>query len=227
MGFNFVLGPAGAIGIICGLVAMVTLLPVLLVVLGRWVFWPRIPRPGDLRPANESFWSRLGARIARHPRLVWAGSALVLAALACGRIGIRTGLDGSHQVVGHPGSIAGQQALAEHFHADRVDYNIFLVSRIRQAAAEEGHRAGVLTGLTVTGGVITSAGAVLAATFLALTRAPQVAFIEIGLLVAIGVLIDTFVVRSVLVPALALDAGDSFWWPGRTYKGTVRARITS
>ena len=71
----------------------------------------------------------------------------------------------------------------------------------------------MLSGLAVTGGVITSAGAVLAATFLALTRAPQVAFIEIGVLVAVGVLLDTLLVRSILVPALALDVGRAFWWP--------------
>ncbi|MFB7532912.1 MMPL family transporter [Streptomyces sp. NPDC056178] len=96
-----------------------------------------------------------------------------------------------------------------------VDYNIFLVHRIREDVRHHGHRAGVLSALTATGGVITGAGAVLAATFAALTSAPQVAFIEIGVVVAIGVLIDTFLVRSVLVPALALDVGPAFWWPGR------------
>jgi RND superfamily putative drug exporter len=96
-----------------------------------------------------------------------------------------------------------------------VDYNIFLIHRIREEVGHRGHRAGVLSGLTSTGGVITSAGAVLAATFAALTTAPQVAFIEIGIVVAVGVLIDTFLVRSVLVPALALDVGRPFWWPGR------------
>lgn len=101
-----------------------------------------------------------------------------------------------------------------------VDYNIFLLSRIRQEALRHGHRAGVLSGLAVTGGVITSAGAVLAVTFLALTRAPQVAFIEIGVLVAVGVLIDTFLVRPILVPALMLDVGRVFWWPGRMARGT-------
>lgn len=391
VGFNFVLGPIGAVGILCGLLAMATLLPALLVLLGRWVFWPRIPRPGHQRPSAESPWARLGARIVRRPRTVWVGAVLVLAALACATVGIRTGLDDSHQFVGHPGSIVGQQELTDHFHADRsypvqvvvnasatdqtsravegvrgvssvqpakrstdgslaridavlvyppdsaeaydtvrhiravthdlpgadahvggstalaadkaqaqahdrkvvmplvlavvfvvlvlllralvaplllmasvvlsylaglgatwllidhvmrfqgaddqlvligflflvalgVDYNIFLVSRIQQVAAEQGHRAGVLAGVTITGGVITSAGAVLAATFLALTLAPQVAFIEIGVLVAVGVLIDTFVVRSVLVPALAFDVGHRFWWPGRLSRGPVAAR---
>ncbi|WP_229322895.1 MMPL family transporter [Streptomyces sp. UNOC14_S4] len=85
-----------------------------------------------------------------------------------------------------------------------VDYNIFLIHRIREEVGVLGHKAGVLSGLTSTGGVITSAGAVLTATFAALTSAPRVAFVEIGVVVAIGVLIDTFLVRSVLVPALSL-----------------------
>lgn len=96
-----------------------------------------------------------------------------------------------------------------------VDYNIFLISRIREESARLGHRAGVLRGLAVTGGVISSAGAVLAATFGALAVLPLVMLVELGVLVAVGVLLDTFLVRSVLVPALALDAGPRFWWPGR------------
>ncbi len=96
-----------------------------------------------------------------------------------------------------------------------VDYNIFLVSRIREEARRHGHRLGVLRGLGMTGGVITSAGIVLAATFCVLLLAPLVAFVEIGFVVALGVLIDTLLVRSVLVPALALDAGRWFWWPAR------------
>lgn len=94
-----------------------------------------------------------------------------------------------------------------------ADYNIFLISRIREEYEQRPHAAAVLTGLTATGGVITGAGAVLAATFAALTAAPQVAFIQIGTLVALGVLIDTCLVRSILVPALALDTARTFWWP--------------
>ena len=96
-----------------------------------------------------------------------------------------------------------------------VDYNIFLVSRVRQEAARYGHREGVVRGLTVTGGVITSAGVVLAATFAVLMLAPFVAFIQIGFVVAVGVLVDTLLVRSLLVPALMLDVGGRFWWPAR------------
>ncbi|MGW1084996.1 MMPL family transporter [Streptomyces sp. NPDC002596] len=383
VGFNYTLGPAGAIAIICGLAAMTTLFPAVLVILGRWVFWPNVPRAGvAAKNANHRLWDRVGGRISRRPRLVWIGSALVLTVLALGSLGLKTGLDDEHLIVGKPGSIAGQELLADHYPAgqsrpaeviskagaapavaaalkgidgvaevaapekstdgtlastravlkdspdsaaaartvdrirtavhavpgadaqvggptamaqekteaqahDRkvviplvlavvflilvvllralvaplllmatvvlsyfaalgiswqlfqhvlgfpavdiqvmligflflvalgVDYNIFLIHRIREEVGHRGHRAGVLSGLTSTGGVITSAGAVLAATFAALTTAPQVAFIEIGIVVAIGVLIDTFLVRSVLVPALALDVGHTFWWPGR------------
>ncbi|HEX6520479.1 MAG TPA: MMPL family transporter [Streptosporangiaceae bacterium] len=388
MGFNYALAPAGAIGILCGLVAMTTLLPALLVILGRWVFWPRIPHAGEPDPLAQSLWTRLGSRIVRRPRTIWVGTVLVLGALAFGALGLRTGLDNEHMFVGHPGSLVGQQMLAEHYHAgqgnpvevvaapaaadqvlpairgvpdvaqvlspdhstdgqlirvnavlsvpsdsqaattavtrirtavgaipganayvggataqsmdkaqaqahDRrtviplviivvfavlvvllqalvgpllliltvllsyfsalgiswllfehvfgfpavdvqlmlvgflflvalgVDYNIFLVSRIRQEVARLGHRAGVLSGLAATGGVITSAGVVLAATFSSLGTAPQVAFIEIGVIVAVGVLIDTFLVRSVLVPALALDVGRAFWWPRRRSRDPV------
>lgn len=394
MGFNYVLGPAGAIGVLCGLATMITLLPALLVVLGRWVFWPRIPRAGDPDPIAQSLWTRMGSRIVRRPRTIWVGSVLVLGAFALGALGLKTGLDNEHRFVGHPGSIVGEQMLADHYHAgqtnpvqvvaapaaadqvvnavrgvpgvaqmlppehstdgtlirvgavlsvpsdsqaattavtriraavgaipgadarvggatakdkdkaaaqahDRrtviplvvvvvfavlavllgalvgpllliltvllsyftalgigwllfahvfhfgavddqlmltglvflvalgVDYNIFLISRIRQEVARVGHRAGVLGGLAATGGVITSAGAVLAATFAALGTAPQVAFIEIGILVAVGVLIDTFLVRSVLVPALALDVGCAFWWPGRLAHNNVTEIVTS
>ncbi len=389
MGFNYVLGPTGAIGVLCGLIAMTTLLPALLVILGRWVFWPRIPHNGDPDAPAGTLWARVGARIVRRPRTVWVGACLVLGAVALGSLGLKTGLNNEHLYVSHPGSIVGQQMLTAHYRAgqsnpvqvvtapadaDRVaaairgvpgvaqvqppvratdgqlslvqavlsepsdsaaaatavtriravtaaipgadakvggatalsmdkaqaqahdrrvviplvlivvlvvlglllqalvapllliltvllsffaalgaswllfqhvfgfpavdvqlmlvgflflvalgtDYNIFLISRIRQEVGRHGHRAGVLGGLTVTGGVITSAGAVLAATFAALTSAPQVAFIQVGILVAVGVLIDTFLVRSVLVPALVLDTGRGFWWPSRLARHPVR-----
>ena len=379
MGFNYTLGPAGAVAVLAAFAVMVTLLPALLVILGRWVFWPVVPRPGGA-PRRNRGWHAVGVAVSGRPRLVWVASALVLGVLACGSLGMRTGLDDAHRFAGTPESIAGQRLLAEHFGArtdrpvhvvvepatvnavttalravpgvvevapavaaldgtrsridatvadppdspaaaatvdsiraavhavpgagalvggataigqattaaqahDRrvviplvlvvvflvlmlllrafvasallmatvvgsyfaalgaawfafrhvfgfaamdiqvmligflflvalgVDYNIFLVSRIRQEVARHGHRDGVLRGLSVTGGVITSAGVVLAATFAVLLLAPYVAFIEIGFVVAVGVLIDTLLVRSVLVPALALDVGGRFWWP--------------
>jgi len=94
-----------------------------------------------------------------------------------------------------------------------VDYNIFLVSRAREETEKYGTEKGMLRALAVTGGVITSAGIVLAGTFAVLGALPLTFLTEIGFVVAFGVLLDTFLVRSVLVPAAALTVGDSFWWP--------------
>jgi RND superfamily putative drug exporter len=380
MGFNYALGPDGAIGVLCGLVAMTTLLPAILVILGRWVFWPFVPHHGTEEPAHRSLWGRIGRRVAKRPRIVWLSTALVLGVVSLGALGLQTGLDNEHRIRTTPGSVAGQRLLAAHYPAgesrpvqvvadapaaaavtaslrdvrgvaqvrpaesstdgaqvkvpavltdptgstgaaatvDRVrdavhavaganalvgggsastvdqdraqahdrrvviplvlvvvftvlilllrglvapllliatvvlsffsalgaswllfshlfdfpaldvqvplmgflflvalgvDYNIFLVARIREETIQYGHQAGVLRGLAVTGGVISSAGLVLAATFGALAVLPLVFLVEIGILVALGVLLDTFLVRSVLVPALALDVGPAFWWP--------------
>ena len=96
-----------------------------------------------------------------------------------------------------------------------IDYNIFLMTRVREESIRSGTRRGALTGLAATGGVITSAGLVLAGTFAALGTLPMVAFAEIGIAVALGVIIDTVVVRSILVGALNLDLGRHIWWPGK------------
>lgn len=96
-----------------------------------------------------------------------------------------------------------------------VDYNIFLMSRVREESLRHGAREGVLRGLVSTGGVITSAGVVLAATFAALGVIPLAFLAQIAFIVAFGVLLDTLVVRSLLVPALTLDLGPVAWWPGR------------
>ncbi|MBM7442744.1 MMPL family transporter [Streptomyces sp. HB132] len=95
-----------------------------------------------------------------------------------------------------------------------VDYNIFLMSRVREESLIHGTRQGVLRGLTTTGGVITSAGVVLAATFAALGVIPLAFLVQIAFIVAFGVLLDTLVVRSLLVPALVMDIGRTAWWPG-------------
>jgi len=94
-----------------------------------------------------------------------------------------------------------------------IDYNIFLMTRVREEAQLHGTRRGTLKGLAVTGGVITSAGVVLAATFSALGVLPLVPFAELGFAVAFGVLLDTLVVRSLLVPALVHELDDKVWWP--------------
>jgi RND superfamily putative drug exporter len=94
-----------------------------------------------------------------------------------------------------------------------VDYNIFLIARAREETIAHGSEQGILRALAVTGGVITSAGIVLAGTFSVLAVLPLTFLTEIGFVVAFGVLLDTFLVRSVLVPAIALALGDRFWWP--------------
>jgi RND superfamily putative drug exporter len=96
-----------------------------------------------------------------------------------------------------------------------VDYNIFLVARAREDAARHGTAEGMHRALASTGSVITSAGLVLAGTFSILTLIPFVGLIQLGAIIAFGVLLDTFFVRSVIVPALVWDAGERVWWPGR------------
>jgi RND superfamily putative drug exporter len=96
-----------------------------------------------------------------------------------------------------------------------VDYNIFLMTRVREESLRIGTRPGILRGLGVTGGVITSAGVVLAATFAALGVIPILFLAQIAFVVAFGVLLDTVLVRSLLIPALAFDIGPRIWWPSR------------
>jgi RND superfamily putative drug exporter len=104
-----------------------------------------------------------------------------------------------------------------------VDYNIFLIARAREETLAHGPSAGILRALAVTGAVITSAGIVLAGTFSVLATLPLTFLTEIGFVVAFGVLLDTFLVRSVLVPAIALTVGDDFWWPSALSQGGPRA----
>ena len=96
-----------------------------------------------------------------------------------------------------------------------IDYNIFLMTRVREESIKSGTRAGMTKGVTVTGGVITSAGIVLAATFSVLGILPLVFLAELGFAVAFGVLLDTLLVRSILVPALVHSIGPKIWWPSK------------
>ena len=96
-----------------------------------------------------------------------------------------------------------------------VDYNIFLMDRVREEAEIYGTKRGALRALVATGPVITSAGVILAGTFAALATIPIDILVELGLAVAFGVIIDTVIVRSMLVPALITLVGDRVWWPGR------------
>jgi putative drug exporter of the RND superfamily len=381
------LGPVLAIGVAVALLAMMTLLPALLVIVGRWVFWPVRPAYGSAEPTSRGVWARVGRGIAVRPRVVWVATALVLGALALGLTGLKaSGLTNAQSFRGHPDSVAGQTVLDQHFaggsgepvvvvgnqgaaarlesvfratpgitgvtppviragHAylegtlttapdsqaayatiDRIrssvaavpgadalvggttavnldvqraavhdrdviipvvlavvfiilalllqavvaplmliatvvlsfasalgisalffnnvfhfggadtsfplfvfvflvalgiDYNIFLMTRVREEAARHGTRRGALSGLAATGGVITSAGAVLAGTFAVLGTLPVTFLTELGFAVACGVLLDTIVVRSVLVTALNLDLGRRLWWPSRLARDTA------
>jgi putative drug exporter of the RND superfamily len=378
------LGPVMAVGIAVGLFAMITLLPALLVVFGRWVFWPVRPTLGSPEPTERGLWARIGAGVARRPRVVWLVTAVVLGALALGVTQLEAnGLQARDSFRTEPESVKGEEVLARHFPAgagnpvqvvgraeaasqlqtavsstpgvtqvtrpavkdgyayiegilttaadsqasfdtvDRLrstvhaipgadakvgggsavnldiqrasrhdtnlvvplvlvvvliilgvllrsvvapvllvatvvlsfgaalgvsalvfdnvfkfagadpsfplwtfvflvalgtDYNIFLMTRVHEETRQHGPRRGALIGLAATGGVITSAGIVLAGTFAALGTLPLVFVTEIGFAVAFGVLLDTFVVRSVLVTALNLDVGRWMWWPSALHR---------
>jgi putative drug exporter of the RND superfamily len=103
-----------------------------------------------------------------------------------------------------------------------VDYNIFLMTRVREEAAAHGTREGALTALTATGGVITGAGLILAGTFATLTLLPLEELVQIGATVAAGVLLDTFLVRALLIPAITYRLGERAWWPGRACRRSRR-----
>jgi RND superfamily putative drug exporter len=106
-----------------------------------------------------------------------------------------------------------------------VDYNIFLIARAREETEKHGSEQGILRALAVTGAVITSAGIVLAGTFSVLAVLPLTFLTEIGFVVAFGVLLDTFLVRTLLVPAAALSIGDGFWWPSALSRPTRQTQI--
>lgn len=108
-----------------------------------------------------------------------------------------------------------------------IDYNIFLMTRVREESIQHGTREGILRGLTITAGVITSAGMVLAATFASLAVIPILFLAQLAFIVAFGVLLDTFVVRSLLVPALSYDIGRAIWWPSRLARRADRDRDDS
>ncbi|QNN54372.1 MMPL family transporter [Nocardioides mesophilus] len=120
------------------------------------------------------------------------------------------------QVLGFPALDVGVPLLAFLFLvALGVDYNIFLVTRAKEEAAAHGSKAGMLRALTATGGVITSAGILLAAVFAVLGVLPLVVLAQLGVVICIGVLLDTLLVRTVVVPALGVLLGETFWWPRR------------
>src|SRR5215218_1683540 len=112
------LGPVMAIGVAVGLCAMITLLPALLVIVGRWVFWPRRPELGSAEPTEHGLWARIGQRVARRPRLVWVVTAVVLGALAFGLTGLEAnGLQSKDSFHTKPEAVTGEEVLARHFAA--------------------------------------------------------------------------------------------------------------
>jgi putative drug exporter of the RND superfamily len=130
-----------------------------------------------------------------------------------------------NHVLGFPGADASVPLFGFVFLvALGVDYNIFLMTRVREESLVLGTRPGVLRGLSMTGGVITSAGIVLAATFAALAVIPILFLVQIAFIVAFGVLLDTVIVRSLLVPALSYDIGRAIWWPSRLSRTGPTAR---
>ncbi|WP_407837410.1 MMPL family transporter [Streptomyces sp. DSM 116496] len=377
------LGPACAVGVLVGLLAMITLMPALLVACGRWIFWPVKPTYGAPATAESGIWARVGTAVSGRPRLVWIGTALALAVMALGVLGLKAdGLANKDQFTNTPQMAVGEKIRSEHFPAGSgdpifvvskaasaeqvrtallavpgiasvtpptakdgeavmlgeleddpsstsamgtvkdardavhavegadaqvggssavmldtqtaaardskviipivlvvvllilmlllrsvvapvllmgtvvlsfgaaigvsslvfnhvfgfagaeasfplltfvflvalgIDYNIFLVTRVREVSVEQGTRRGALLGLSTTGGVITSAGLVLAGTFGAMASLPLVFAAELGFAVAFGVLLDTMIVRSVLVTALTLDVGRWMWWPSKLF----------
>jgi RND superfamily putative drug exporter len=104
-----------------------------------------------------------------------------------------------------------------------IDYNIFLMTRVREESAKIGTRAGIIKGVTVTGSVITSAGIVLAATFAVLGLLPLVPLAQLGFAVAFGVLLDTIIVRSILVPAMVHEIGPKIWWPSKLQHEDIKS----
>ena len=383
------LGPIGAIGVAVAVITMVTLLPAFLVLFGRWIFWPRIPRFDDVDSQLTGTWAKVGNIVERRPRRAWVVTGLLLVVLAGFSTTLKTdGLSTSESFTGNPESVVGQKLLENHFpggegdptkvilknelipavsaklqsvagvtavapeanaagvivknglsilnvtlstapdsresrdripaireavksiddsilvggttavffdtdvaarHDNRtvipvvlllitlilglllrsivsavlllgtvvlsyfatlgvcalvfnhifgfagadasfplfafiflvalgIDYNIFLMTRVREESGKMGTRKGVIKGLTVTGSVITSAGIVLAATFGVLGILPLVFLAELGFAVAFGVLLDTIIVRSILVPALVHEIGPKVWWPSKLSK---------
>ena len=386
------LGPVAAVGIAVTFLVMVTLLPALLVITGRWIFWPKRPAFGSPEPTESGFWAKVAAWIKPRPRRVWVGTSLILAVCCLGLFRLDTGgLSTEETYTKEFESIAGQKVLVAHglvdqsntvmvvaneeqgaavadamagvdglgepsepvsaggvsfiqavidydvsspeafatveatrdavhavdgadalvgggsaFYLDTkeassrdnkviiptillavflilmlllravlsplllvltvvlsfgaalgisallfefvfgfagsdpsfplfafvflvalgIDYNIFLMTRVREETLHRGTRQGSIVALTSTGGVITSAGLVLAATFLVLGTIPVVFLAELGVAVALGVMLDTLVVRSVLVTALNLDLGGKIWWPSKLDRTSLEAPRT-
>ncbi len=132
------LGPVLAIGIGVALVSMMTLLPALLLIFGRWIFWPVKPTFGSAEPTAQGFWAGVGRRIAARPRVVWVTTAVILGILALGLTGLKaSGLTAAESFVGHhPDSVVGQAVIGQNFPAG-AGQPVVVVSNVAQAAQVE------------------------------------------------------------------------------------------
>ncbi|MEA2372589.1 MAG: putative drug exporter of the superfamily [Solirubrobacteraceae bacterium] len=161
-------------------------------------------------------------------RAVVAPLLLILTVLLSYGAAIGTGAFVFKHVFGYPGEDPSLELFTFLFLvALGVDYNIFLMARVREEALELGTRIGAIRALEVTGPVITSAGIVLAGTFSALASLPLIGFTELGFVIAFGVLLDTFLVRTVLVPALVIEFDRRIWWPSRLGRPAAADPTTS
>jgi uncharacterized membrane protein YdfJ with MMPL/SSD domain len=106
-----------------------------------------------------------------------------------------------------------------------MDYNIFLMGRVKEEVAKSGHQVGIRTAVARTGGIITSAGIIMAGTFAAMMSASILGLVQVGFAVAVGVLLDTFIVRTALVPSIAVILGEWSWWPRRAKRAPVPAAV--
>lgn len=193
---------------------MLLVLPAALVSVGRWAFWPKVPRQGQTLLADTgSRWRRIGDTVAVRPAATVLATLVVLGALASGfggrgrGLGPRLGLRGRHQRRWTSAWPPETPLLAFLFLvALGVDYSIFLVIRAREEAVEHGTREGMLRAL--------------AAVFAVLGVLPLVVLAQIGTVICIGVLLDTLVVRTLLVPAPAQLLGERSWWPCRVHSTT-------
>jgi RND superfamily putative drug exporter len=164
------LGPVMAIGVAVGLGAMLTLLPALLVIVGRWVFWPRRPTLGSAEPTERGLWARIGQRVARRPRLVWVVTAVVLGLLALGTTGLEAnGLQSKDSFRTKPEAVTGEAVLARHFAAGAGN-PVQVIGRAEAAGQLQATLAGTAGVTAVTRPVLRDGSAYLEGT---LTSSPD------------------------------------------------------
>ena len=232
------LGPVSAIGVTVAFVAGLTLLPALLTVSGRRGFWPR-HHTVEFRPDGSAVQADFNEAAARDLRLIvplallvifvilavllqaLVAPVLLIASVVVSFLGtLGLSILFFIYVIGDTGVDNSLPTYAFIFLvALGVDYTIFLMSRVREEARHHGTREGTLRALAATGPVITSAGIILAGTFSVLLTLPVTFIFDLGFMVAVGILLDTFIVRTIMVPALVELVGDRVWWPSSASGG--------